>query len=149
MHRKKTVLESSFSKAVDLICYDFIEKRLQQNLLNFREHLVFTEHLQWLLLCLSGRPMLCELNWYIETPGQVFSSKFCKIFQNIINHLRWLFLSVTGSKTSKYTMTTSCNGLIVCKYSQWGNKFLPTTAVYLEPSQKNLQNSFFAKIVNG
>ena len=55
----------------------------------------FIEHLQWLLLRFSDRPMLCELNWYVETTAQVISCEFWKIFKNIIDHLWWLLLSVT------------------------------------------------------
>ena len=49
----------------------------------------------------------------VETTTQVFSCEFCKIFKNIIDHLWWLLLSVTRCETSKYTMTVTCNGLIV------------------------------------
>ena len=73
----------------------------------------FTEHFQWLLLRLSSRLMLCELNWFVETPAQVFFCEFCIIFKIIIDHLRWLLLSVTRCETSKYTMAATCNELIV------------------------------------
>ena len=119
IHRKLSVLEYNFSKVTGLICCNFAKKRLQHrfflwNLLNFWEHLFFTEHLQWLLQRLSGRLVLCELNWYVETLALVFSCEFCEIFKNIIDHFRWLLLSVTRCKTKKYTMKATCNGLIVC-----------------------------------
>ena len=37
---------------------------------------------------------LC-IYWYVETPPQLFSCEFWKILKNIIDHLRWLRLSVT------------------------------------------------------
>ena len=67
----------------------------------------------WPLLLLSDPPILCELNWYIKALAQVFSSEFCEIFNNIIDHLWWLLFSVTRRKTSKYAMTATCNELIV------------------------------------
>ena len=67
----------------------------------------------WPLLLLSDPPILCVLNWYIKALAQVFSSEFCEIFNNIIDHLWWLLFSVTRRKTSKYAMTATCNELIV------------------------------------
>ena len=67
----------------------------------------------WPLLLLSDPPILCELNWYIKALALVFSSEFCEIFNNIIDHLWWLLFSVTRRKTSKYAMTATCNELIV------------------------------------
>ena len=67
----------------------------------------------WPLLLLSDPPILCELNWYIKALAQVFSSEFCEIFNNIIDHPWWLLFSVTRRKTSKYAMTATCNELIV------------------------------------
>ena len=63
----------------------FTKKKLQHRCFpvkfaHFWEHHFFTEHLQWLILCLSGRPMLCKLNWYVGTPAEVFSCEFCEIF---------------------------------------------------------------------
>ena len=78
------------------------------NLIHFWE-----QHLQWLLPRLSGRPMLYELNWYVETPALVFSCEFCEMFKNMIDHLRWLLLYVTRYKTSKYTMAAKCDELVV------------------------------------
>ena len=60
-----------------------------------------------------SRSINCELNWYVETLAQVFFYEFCKVFKNIINHLRWLLISVTRCKTSKYTMTSTCSEFIV------------------------------------
>ena len=142
------MLESNFIKVADLICCNFIKKRLKHRCfpVKFFWTSFFTEHIQWLLLRLSGRLMLCELNWYVETPAQLFSCKICEIFENIIDHLRWLPLFVTRCKTSKYTMTATCKGLMVCqlydKHSQRGNRFLPITEAYLEPSEKSTMKLF-------
>ena len=103
----------------------------------------FTEHLQWLLLRLSGRRMLRELNWYVQTSTQVFSCEFSEIFKNIIDHLRWLLLSVTRCKTSKYTTTAAMGSLFDGKYSQWGDSLLPNTRAYLEPSRKSTMRVFW------
>ena len=64
-------------------------------------------------LRLSGLLMLCGFNWYVEILAQVFSCEFFEIFKNITDHLRWLLLSVIRCTTSKYTVTATCNGLIV------------------------------------
>ena len=110
-------LESNFSNIAGLTC-NFMKKRLQHRCFpvkfaSFLSTPFFAEHLQCLLICLSGWPMLWELNLYVETPAQVFLCEFCEMFKNIIDHLRWLLLSVSRCKTSKYTKTATCNGLIV------------------------------------
>ena len=101
----------------------YYSKKVYKNFTNFTgKHVLesnfssvaalFTEHLQWMLLHLSGQPMLCELNWYVETPAQVFSYEVCKISKNIIDHLSCLLLSVTRCITSNYTTTATSNRLI-------------------------------------
>ena len=57
--------------------------------------------------------MLCELIRFVETPAQVFSGEFWEILKDIIDHLQWMLFSVTRCKTLKYTMTATCNELIV------------------------------------
>ena len=108
-----TNLGSNFSNVAGLICCNFIKKRIQRRCfpVKFAKFLItrfFPEHLQWLVPRLSGRPRLCELNWSIETPAQAFYCEFCEIFKNIMDHLRWLLLSVTRCKTSKYTCFMQC-----------------------------------------
>ena len=108
---KHLCLSLIFSNVADLICCNFIKKRLQHRFFpskfaKFLSTPFFTEHLQWLLLRLPGPPTLC--------PGIfIFSCEFCEIFKGIIEHLRWLLLSVSRCKTSKYAMTATRNGLIV------------------------------------
>ena len=116
--QKTSVLEPNFSKVAGLIFCNFIKKRLRHRCFpvkfaKFLRTTFFTEHLQWLLLRLLCRPMPCKLNWYVESPAQVFSCEFCEIFKNIIEHPWWLFHSVARCKTSKYTMAATSNGLIV------------------------------------
>ena len=93
----------------------------------------FKEHLQWLLLHLSGQPMLGELNWYVETPPQVFSCKFYKILITAaFCHKMWI-IKIYQSYDSYMQWAHS---LMVSKYS------LPITEVYLEPSWKSTMKIF-------
>ena len=64
------MLESIFSKVAGLIRCNCIQKRLQHRCFpvkfgKFLRTPFFTKHLQWLLLRVSGWPMLRELNWYV------------------------------------------------------------------------------------
>ena len=96
---KRLVLESNFSKVAGLICCNFIKKRLLHRCFpvkfaKFLRTLFFTEHLHWMLLRFSDRPILCELNWYTETLAQVFSCEFSEILKTLLTtSIRCFFLS--------------------------------------------------------
>ena len=140
IHRKLSVLEYNFSKVTGLICCNFAKKRLQHrfflwNLLNFWEHLFFTEHLQWLLQRLSGRLMLCDMSRLRHRYFPVNFAKFLKTL--LITSGGCFFLSQDAKQKNTLWKLHVMGSLFVGKYSQWSNRFLPITEAYLEPNQKS------------
>ena len=123
-HRKTSVLESNFNKVARLICYNFIKKKLL------------------IVPCsntgafLAGRPMLCELNWYVETPVQVSSCEFCEIVNS------YCILSQDAKHQNTTWQLHSMDSLFDGKCSQRGNTFLFITEAYLEPSRKSTMKLF-------
>ena len=77
---------------------------------------------------ISGQSMLCELNWSVETPAQVFSCELCEIFSSCC------ILSHDAQHQNTLWPLHAMDSLFDGRYSKRGNMFLPITEAYLEPT---------------
>ena len=96
--------------------------------------------LQWLLLHLSGRPMLCELNRLRRIYFPVNFAKFLKTLLTTSGGC--FFLSQDAKHQNTLWQLHAMGSLFDGKCSQWGNRFLPITEAYLEPSRKSTMKLF-------
>ena len=93
----------------------------------------FTEHFQWLLPHLSGRPMLCKLNWYmLWLWHRYFPVNFDKFFKTLLT--TWggcYFLSQNAKHQNRLSEQHTMGWLFAGKYSQCGNRFLTIREDYI------------------
>ena len=139
--QEKLVLEPNFTKVAGLLCCNVVKNRLQHRCfpVKFAKFLrtpFFTEHLQWLLLRLSGLTMFCELIWYIVR------HRYCP--KNFTKFLKTLPLPVTASFCHKMQNIKIHYGMqwAHCLMVSIVNEFLPISEEYLEPSRKSTMKLF-------
>ena len=150
--QENILFESNCSNFADLIF--FTKKRHRCLPLKFarflRTSVFYKTPLVAAFLRLSGRSMLCELNWYVY---RLWHKYFLMNFEKF---LKIMLISSDGcsilSQGTKHQNTLwqlpAMGSLLDDKYRQWGNRFLLITEAYLEPSRKSTTR-VFCKILNG
>ena len=77
------------------------------------------------------------LSWYVETPHRYFRVNFEKCLKALLTSFGGcFFLSQDAKHQNTLWQLQTMDSLFDGKDSQWGNKFLPITDVYLKPSRK-------------
>ena len=151
------ILQENISKVADLICCNFIKKRLKHRCFPVRfakllRTLFFTEHLQWLLSAFIKSTYALWIKLICRDSG---TSIFLRILPNFKKHY-WP-PPVAASFCHKIQNITrqlhAMSSLFDSKYSQWGNRFLPITEAYFEPSRVSTmklfcKNSWRLKVIN-